>query len=53
MAWKWAAMATRDFPDPVGVARMTLAPVASSMMASSCAGYSSSPRLSVHSTKRV
>ena len=46
-------MATRDFPEPVGVARITFAPEASSMIASSWAVYSASPRVSVHSTKRV
>jgi len=34
----WAANATRDFPDPVGVARMTFEPESSSRIASSWCG---------------
>ena len=37
-AFAWAAMATSDFPEPVGVAMMTLAPVSRVSTASSCAG---------------
>ena len=40
----WAASATSDFPDPVGVARMTFDPDSSSRIASSWCGYSSRPR---------
>ena len=37
MAAAWAAVATRDFPEPVGVARMTWLPPRISRMASSWA----------------
>ena len=37
-ARKQAAVATRDFPDPVGVERMRLLPLRISRIASSCAG---------------
>jgi hypothetical protein len=42
-AAKWAAAATSDLPDPVGVLRMTWLPRTVSKIASSCAGYSSRP----------
>ena len=38
-------------PDPVGVERITLAPVRISMTASSCAGYSEIPRPSTQVVK--
>ena len=41
-----APTATSDFPEPVGVERITLLPVTSSISASSCAGYSERPRSS-------
>jgi hypothetical protein len=37
-ALAWAATATSDFPEPVGVAMMTLAPESRVRIASSCAG---------------
>ena len=40
---KWAALATIDFPDPVGVLTMTWLPSTTSKIASSWAGYSSRP----------
>ena len=45
---KCAALATIDFPEPVGVAKMTLSPASSASEASSCAGYSEMPREVVH-----
>jgi hypothetical protein len=36
--WKCSAVATSDFPDPVGVFRITLRPSNSSRIAFSCAG---------------
>ena len=43
MAAQWAPSATVDFPEPVGVATTTFAPVTTSTSASSCAGYSVMP----------
>ena len=51
IAEKCAATATMLFPEPVGVLKMTLEPETTSMMASSCAGYSVRPRSSVHALK--
>ena len=42
-ATKWAAAATNDLPEPVGVFKMTWFPSSNSRMASSWAGYSSRP----------
>src|SRR3954447_17525536 len=49
----WAPVATSDLPEPVGVARTTLAPLTSSISASSCAGYSVVPAASAHAEKRA
>ena len=40
----WAATATSDLPEPVGVARRTWAPPASASTASSCEAYRQKPR---------
>src|SRR5918995_560163 len=50
-AWACAATATRDFPDPVGVASTTWAPPARARTASSCAAYSENPRSPAQSRK--
>src|SRR3954451_4743318 len=49
----WAPVATSDLPDPVGVDRTTLAPLTSSISASSCAGYSVVPPAAAHSENRA
>src|SRR5688572_19858801 len=41
----------RLFPEPVGVLTITLEPDTTSISASSCAGYSASPRPSTHAEK--
>ena len=46
-------MATSDLPDPVGVARITFAPLTISISASSCAGYSTVPLASAHAAKEA
>src|SRR3712207_4290031 len=46
-----APVATRDLPEPVGVARTTLAPLTSSVSASSCAGYNTVPFDSAQAAK--
>ncbi len=46
-------MATSDFPDPVGVASTTLAPLTSSISASSWCGYSSVPAAAAQAANSV
>ena len=49
---KWSATATRDLPEPVGVASKTCLPAISSRRASSWAGYSVSPVVCTQVRKR-
>ena len=50
-ASKCAAVATKDFPDPVGVVKMTCCPPKNSSTASSWAGYKSISESSAHFKK--
>ena len=51
--WNSIADATSDFPEPVGVFRMTFFPEKISRTASSWAGYNVTPRSSWTSRKRI